>query len=119
MSFERLRAHCASLPGTTIDVKWGADECYSLGGRMFAVFGIAGGRARCLSFKVDAGRFLELTDRDGVVPAPYLARAHWIQLERADAMPLPEVKRLVARSHELVAAKLTRKARAAALAPAR
>jgi predicted DNA-binding protein (MmcQ/YjbR family) len=115
MSFARLRAHAANLPGATRDIKWGADECYSVGGKMFAVFGIERGRPRNLSFKVDAERFLELTDRDGIVPAPYLARAHWVLLERADALSADAAKALVGRSHALVAAKLTKKVREAAL----
>ena len=123
MSFAPLRRYAGSLAGATVDVKWGADECYSVGGRMFAVFGIEAGKATGLSFKVDAERFLELTDGDGIVPAPYLARAHWVMLEDPNALPLDEAKRLIARSHELVLAKLTRKARDAALqgqaAPAR
>ena len=49
---------------------------------MFAVFGIERGKATSVAFKVDPERFLELTDIDGIVPAPYLARAHWVQLER-------------------------------------
>ena len=116
--FQPLRRYAASLPGTTIDIKWGADECYTVGGRMFAVFGIEAGKATGLSFKVDDERFLELTDRDGIVPAPYLARAHWVMLEDAKALPVDEAKRLIARSHALVLAKLTRKAREAALQPA-
>ena len=115
MSFEPLRRYAASLPGATRDVKWGADECYSVGGKMFAVFGIERGKATSLSFKVDPERFLELTDVAGIIPAPYLARAHWVQLEAAKAIPAPDARALIARSHALIAAKLTRKARDAAL----
>ena len=116
MSFARLRAYAATLPGATRDIKWGADECFSIGGRMFAVFSIERGSPRNLSFKVDDERFLELTDRDGIVPAPYLARAHWVLLERANALPPDAARALIARSHALVAAKLTKKAREGALA---
>ena len=115
MSFEPLRRYAAGLPGATIDVKWGADECYSIGGKMFAVFGIERGKATSLAFKVDPERFLELTDVEGVIPAPYLARAHWVQLEAAKALPAQDVRALIARSHALIAAKLTKKARDAAL----
>ena len=115
MSFAALRRYAASLPGVTMDVKWGADECYSIGGKMFAVFGIERDKATGLSFKVDPERFLELTDVDGIIPAPYLARAHWVQLTAAKAIPNGDARALIERSHALIAAKLTRKARAAAL----
>ena len=114
-SFGALRRHASSLPGATRDIKWGADECYSVGDRMFAVFGIDAGKALGMSIKVDPERFLELTDIEGIVPAPYLARARWVKFERADALPAAEVKALIARSHALIAAKLTRAAREAAL----
>jgi predicted DNA-binding protein (MmcQ/YjbR family) len=116
MSFEKLRKFCATLPGATRDIKWGADEVYSVGQKMFAVFGIDRGKGSGMSFKADDARFLELTDRPGIVPAPYLARAHWVLLERADALPLAEAQALLARSHALVLAKLPRKLRAS-LAP--
>lgn len=115
MSFEPLRRYAASLPGATRDIKWGADECYSIGGKMFAVFGIERGKATSLSFKVDSERFLELTDVAGIVPAPYLARAHWVQLENGKALPAQQARALIARSHALIAAKLTKKARDDAL----
>jgi predicted DNA-binding protein (MmcQ/YjbR family) len=112
MTFATLRKYCATLPGATRDIKWGADEVYSVGGKMFAVFGVANGKATGMSFKVDDDRFLELTDRPGIVPAPYLARAHWVALDRADALPERELRALVARAHALVLAKLPRKVQA-------
>ena len=38
-SVAKAHAVCKSLPGATYDIKWGKDECYSVGGRMFAVIG--------------------------------------------------------------------------------
>ena len=109
MNFDSLRRFCATLPGATRDVKWGADEVYSVGGRMFAVFWIDGGKAKTASFKCEPGRFLELTDQTGIVPAPYLARAHWVQVRDPKALPDRAARDLLCRSHALVFAKLTRK----------
>lgn len=111
MKLESLRKHAAALPGAVVDVKWGADECASVGGRMYAVFGLSSGRAQNVSFKVDAERFLELTDRPGIVPAPYLARAHWVQVADTKALSDDEARALVERSHALVLAKLPRRFR--------
>ena len=113
MTFDSLRKYCATLPGATRDIKWGADEVYSVGQKMFAVFGIDEGKSTGVSFKVDDDRFLELTDRPGIEPAPYLARAHWVALRDARALPDGEARALVARSHALVLAKLPRKLQAA------
>ncbi|HEX6945449.1 MAG TPA: MmcQ/YjbR family DNA-binding protein [Casimicrobiaceae bacterium] len=117
MSLDALRRHCATLPGATMDVKWGADECWSVGGKMFAVFLVKDGTARTVSFKCDPERFLELTDQPGIVPAPYLARAHWVQIVDRRALRLPAARALIARSHALVAAKLPRKIREALSSP--
>ena len=113
MNLDLLRRYCAQLTGTTRDIKWGADEVYSVGGKMFAVFWIDGKKAKTASFKCDPERFLELTDQSGIVPAPYLARAHWVQVQDVKALTDGQARELVARSHALVFAKLTRKEQAA------
>lgn len=115
MNLESLRKFCAGLPAVTRDTKWGADEVYSVGTKMFAVFWIDNSKAKTVSLKVDDERFLELTDRPGIIPAPYLARAHWIQIERRDALPDVEARALIERSHALVLAKLPRKVQTAIL----
>jgi len=112
MNLELLRKHCGTLPGATRDIKWGADEVYSVGGKMFAVFGVAKGKAANVGFKCDPERFLELTDQPGVIPAPYLARAHWVLVQDAKALTDAAAKEFVLRSRALVFAKLTKKEQA-------
>lgn len=108
MSIAALRKHAESLPGATIDIKWGADWVASVGGRMFFVTA-AEPSPKAASFKVDDHRFLELTGMPGFEPAPYLARAQWVKLNDARALPLAELKALVSRSHALVLAKCPKK----------
>jgi predicted DNA-binding protein (MmcQ/YjbR family) len=109
MSFAALKAHAASLPAATTDIKWGADWVASVGGKMFFAAGPEPGPWEACSFKVDDHRFLELTGVPGIVPAPYLARVKWVQVKNAKALPLSELKALVTRSHELVLGKLSKK----------
>ncbi len=113
MKLDLLRRYCATMPGATRDIKWGADEVYSVGGKMFAVFWIDGKKAKTASFKCDPERFLELTDQSGIAPAPYLARVYWVQVQDAKALTDVHARELLTRSHALVFAKLTRKERAA------
>jgi predicted DNA-binding protein (MmcQ/YjbR family) len=108
MDFEAAKELCRTFPGCTEDVKWGADIVFSVGTKMFAVTG-SEAPASGMSFKVDDGRFLELTDRPGIIPAPYLARAKWVAVNSADALNDDEATQLLRRSYELVFAKLTRK----------
>lgn len=113
MNLKAVQKFCASLPGATGDIKWGADYVYSVGEKMFAVACNDQQGNPVVSFKVEDERFLELTDRAGFVPAPYLARAKWVQVQDLRQVGDAELKALLARSHALVAAKLTRKLRAA------
>ena len=108
MDFEAAKALCRTFPGCTEDTKWGNDIVFSVGLKMFAVTDLAV-LASGISFKVDDERFLELTDRPGIIPAPYLARAKWVYVENAKALGDKEAAALLRRSYELVFAKLTKK----------
>lgn len=110
MKPDALRKLVRDWPGVTEDVKWGTDLVFSVGGKMFCVTD-TGGSGR-LSFKVEDARFLELTDRPGIVPAPYLARAHWVSLPDPGVLSSAELKRLLRHSYELVRAKLPKAAQA-------
>jgi predicted DNA-binding protein (MmcQ/YjbR family) len=107
MSFAALKKHAAGLPAATVDLKWQVDWVASVGGRMFFVGGPEPRWSR-VAFKVEEHRFLELTGLPGIVPAPYLARAKWVQVQDMAALPLAHLKALVERSHALVASRLTR-----------
>ena len=65
-----------------------------------------------MSFKCTPEEFADLTERDGIIPAPYLARNNWVMLESLDALPRAELKRLIKDSYAMVAAKLPKKVRA-------
>ena len=108
MDFEKAKALCRTFPGCTEDIKWGCDAVFSVGLKMFAV-SRAEAPADGISFKVDDDRFLELTDRPGIIPAPYLARAKWVYVEDAKALSDKEAAALLRRSYELVFGKLTKK----------
>ena len=112
MNLGAVQKFCASLPAATHDIKWGADRVYSVGKKMFAVACNDADGKPTVSFKVDVDRFLELTDRAGFIPAPYLARVKWVQIIDLKQIGDVELKALLSRSHELVAAGLTKKLRA-------
>ena len=109
MKQAQLRQISNSLPGATEQIQWGDDRVFKVGGKMFACSGLE--KDSCYSFKVDDERFLELTDQPGVVPAPYLARAKWVQINPLECeLSSGEIEKLVRRSYELVFSKLTKKA---------
>jgi len=108
MDFEAAKALCRSFPGVTEDIKWGEDLVFSVGDKMFAVTGNAA-PAQAMSFKAEDERFLELTDRPGIIPAPYLARAKWVRVDASADLGDEEAAQLLRRAYELVFAKLTKK----------
>jgi predicted DNA-binding protein (MmcQ/YjbR family) len=110
MNIDQLRKLCLSFPGATEQIQWGDDLLFKVGGKMFAVTRLEPAKV-WLSLKASPETFAELTERPGILPAPYLARAKWIALESQDALPAPEIAGLLRESYELVLAKLPRKIR--------
>jgi len=108
MDVEQLRKLCLSFPGTTEQIQWGDDLLFKVGGKMFAITPLIPAPV-VLSFKVTNENFAELTERTGVIPAPYLARAKWVALQSRDALGIAELERLLRESYELVLAKLPKK----------
>ena len=109
MDIEQVRAYCLSFPHVTEEVLWGNDLVFKIGGKMFAVIGLDPASDHCLSFKCTPEKFAELTERHGIMPAPYVARYHWVALERFDALKDAELKSLIRNSYDMVLAKLPRK----------
>jgi predicted DNA-binding protein (MmcQ/YjbR family) len=116
-NIEWVRKFCLALPGTTEQIQWGDDLIFKVAGKMFAGMPLEpAGHAHpewpWLSFKTAPEEFAELTERPGVRPAAYMARAQWISLESEEALPRAEVERLLRQSYELVVAKLPKKTQA-------
>ena len=79
---------------------------------MFVVVALDASSDHCMSFKCTPERFAELTEQDGIIPAPYVARYHWVALERFDALSDRELKELVKTAYQLVREKLPKKIQA-------
>jgi predicted DNA-binding protein (MmcQ/YjbR family) len=109
MDIESVREHCLSFPNATERVQWGNDLLFCIGGKMFAVATLDSGHEIKLSFKCTPEKFAELVERDGIVPAPYVARYHWVALERFDALPARELKSHLKIAYDLVRSKLPKK----------
>jgi predicted DNA-binding protein (MmcQ/YjbR family) len=111
MNVDWVRAHCMTLPHTTEHILWGDDLVFKIGGKMYAAAVMVPHKI-ALSFKCTPEVFGELIERPGIIPAPYSARSHWVALEREDALPRAEIKRLIGQSYGLVFAKLPKKLQA-------
>ena len=109
MTRDELHAAAMALPGAVLDIKWGNDHCYCVGGKMFAA---VDGAYTQLGFKATEIAFEALTASGRAKRSKYLARAHWVNVENLAAQDAAEVADWVRTAHGLVAAKLTRKLRA-------
>ncbi|NNF18082.1 MAG: MmcQ/YjbR family DNA-binding protein [Gammaproteobacteria bacterium] len=108
MTTTELQRVCRSLPAATEQIQWQKTCVFKIGGKMFACSGLE--KDSRYSFKVDDHRFLELTDVPGIIPAPYLARAKWVQIDPAVCtLGTSDIEELVRHSHALVLAKLPKK----------
>ena len=111
MDIETVRRYCLSFPHATEGIQWGHDLLLRIGGKMFAVIALEDTPNR-ISFKCTPEEFAELIEREGIIPAPYVARYHWVLVESFDILPPAELKRLIRDSYNMVSGKLPKKVKA-------
>jgi predicted DNA-binding protein (MmcQ/YjbR family) len=110
VTIETLRQICRALPAVTEDVKWGADLCFSVAGKMFVVVNLE--PPHQVAFKCTPESFGELIERDGIIPAPYMARNMWVQEQAlGETIERRELQQLIRTSYELVVEKLPKSKR--------
>src|SRR5687768_11855020 len=111
MDIESVRKYCLSLPHVDEKVQWENDLLFRIGEKMFAVVALEPSHGVLMSFKCTPEKFAELVEQDGIIPAPYVARYHWVGFERFDALPERELKELLKTAYQLVRDKLAKKVR--------
>jgi predicted DNA-binding protein (MmcQ/YjbR family) len=101
--------HCSSLPAVTFHEQWGG-VVGKVGGKVFVMFGLEG--PPVIIFKVTEMSFDMLTGIEGIRPPAYFAKRHWVAVHKGAELPVKDLRAYIAKSHELVAAGLTKKLRA-------
>ena len=110
MDREGIRRACLALPHVTLDHPFGDEhDAYRIGGKMFVMVGETGG----VSFKMSDIAYEVLTESGRARPAPYLARAKWVNLPDPAAWPEDELAEHFAIARRIVGSKLPKKTRAA------
>lgn len=110
MTIDEVRKYCLSLPGVTEDIKWEDHLCFCVGAKMFLITSPDRFPVNA-SFKTTDEGFEELIVRDGIIPAPYLARNKWVQVENIEKIKASEWKEFINTSYRLVFSKLPQKAK--------
>lgn len=123
MDPETLRTFLLSLPDVCETMQWGDNLVYwvgdkAIGGKMFALASLEPDHGAVLSFAAGPERFAELVEIEGVFPAPYLARAHWVAVERWKTLPAADLKELLRHARILIHEKLPARTKAVLAMPA-
>jgi predicted DNA-binding protein (MmcQ/YjbR family) len=116
MDAERLREYLLRLPHVVETMQWGANLVFwvgdkAIGGKMFALVNLDDDQKAVLSFAAGPERYAELLETEGVLPAPYLARAHWVALQHWGVFRSSELQELLEFGHGLIYDKLPWKTR--------
>mgnify|MGYP001546706588 CR=1 FL=1 len=114
MDNERIREICLAMPHVKETVNWGHHLVYwacdrDIGGKMFAMTDLDGAGTGVLWFHAGAERFHELLEIEGIIPAPYMARALWVTVERWDVLRPKEIAEELSRAHALIWEKLPKR----------
>src|SRR5438552_18173278 len=118
MTIEAVRKICRAFPEVTEDIKWGSDLVFSVNGKMFAVVNTE--PPHTVAFKCTPETFAALIEREGIIPAPYMARNMWVQeWSVGDVLERRELEELLKLSYDLVVAKLPKSKRPGAPTQAR
>lgn len=114
MDAERLREYLLRLPHVVETMQWGANLVFwvgdkAIGGKMFAVLNLDDDHKAVLSFAAGLDRYAELLETEGVFPAPYLARAHWVAIQDWDVFRSSELEDLLEHGRRLIYDKLAKR----------
>lgn len=110
MTIEDIQQICTTFKGVTQDIKWEDHLCFNVGGKMFLVTA-PDNVPQTASLKVTDEDFEMLPQREGIIPAPYLARYKWVFLDNINRFSKAEWEHYLKLAYEQVYNKLTAKAK--------
>jgi predicted DNA-binding protein (MmcQ/YjbR family) len=109
-----VRACCLALPHATEDVQWEHNLLFRIAGKMFCIANLEPGMSPTkIAFKCTPEKFAELVEIEGIIPAPYMARNHWVAMLEMDALRQPEIRELIQASYQMILEKLPKNKQAA------
>jgi predicted DNA-binding protein (MmcQ/YjbR family) len=108
-----VRQFCRSLPDTTEKVRWEHNLLFCVGDKIYCVANLEPGMGPSkVTFKCTPEIFAEMVEREGMIPAPYMAHNHWVSVTDVELFRQPELKNCIKASYGLVLAKLPKKTQA-------
>lgn len=110
MDIETIQAICKKYKGVTEDIKWVDHLCFNVSGKMFLITA-PDNVPISASLKVTDEVFGELCDKEGFMPAPYLARYNWIWMDDIGRLSKKQWEIFIDAAYHLVASKLPSRTR--------
>ena len=113
MNTASVKTHCGRLPGATTKLHAPPVNVlsYQVAGNTFAYFKTSEPERWRFSVRVDPGRFLELTSVEGIKPARYMARFHWVTIVDVRRVPPAYLRELIAWSYDKALSRLSKRKR--------
>lgn len=117
MDVERIRAFLLSLPHVVECAQFGGLVFWigdkAIGGKMFAWVRLeqTDSQRQVISYPAGPERYAELLEIDGLFPAPYLARIHWIAADSWSVFRTPEWEQQLSAAYDLTMVKLSSRTR--------
>ena len=116
MDVERVRAFLLGLPHAVETMQWGDNLVFwvgdkAVGGKMFCLLNLDAGKHGVISYSAGPERYAELVEREGIVPAPYMARIYWVAVERWSLLRNVEWERELGAAHAITLAKMPKRTR--------
>ena len=108
MTLEDIFEVVKPLKGVTQDIKWENHVCFNVGAKMFLVTA-PDSIPVTASFKVSDDNFTELTQREGIIPAPYMARHKWVFVDDINRLSKKEWQLYARGAYHLIGGKLSAK----------
>jgi predicted DNA-binding protein (MmcQ/YjbR family) len=114
MDVERVRAFLLTLPHAVETMQWGDNLVFwvgdkAIGGKMFCLLNLEAGEHGVISYSAGPERYAELVEREGIGPAPYMARIYWVAVERWGALRNAEWEEELSAAHSITHAKLPKR----------
>jgi predicted DNA-binding protein (MmcQ/YjbR family) len=124
MDAERARTFLLALPHVEETQQWGDNLVFwvgdkAIGGKMFCLLNLDADSHGVISYAAGPERYNELLERDGLAPAPYMARIFWVAVEGWGALRNAEWESELRAAHELTLAKLPKRVRDVLTMPTR
>ncbi|WP_169545057.1 MmcQ/YjbR family DNA-binding protein [Sneathiella aquimaris] len=109
MTRDEFDLFCSQLSATTNVIQWGNASVWKVGGKIFAICSHWGpGENQKISFKCKDLSYSILIEQEGIIPAPYLARAKWVQLTDPGCMSDDDIKVYIEEAWKIISNKLTK-----------